>query len=69
MRCKRWIAHAVLTRVEETINQYTRTKIELEHLKKHKVGSWKTCCVEGLLFDFNSRVRAQANIKRVSKAE
>lgn len=37
MKCKRWIALAVLSRVEDTINQYTRTKSELEHLKKHKV--------------------------------
>jgi hypothetical protein len=37
MKCKRWIAHAVLSRVEDTINQYSRTKMELEHLKKHKV--------------------------------
>ena len=47
MRCKRWIAHAVLSRVEETINQYTRTKIELEHLKKHKVGRGKHVFLKG----------------------
>lgn len=37
IKCKRWIAHAVLARAEDTLNQYTRTKSELQHLKKHKV--------------------------------
>jgi hypothetical protein len=36
-KCRRWVAHAVLSRVEDTLNQYARTKLELEHLKKHKV--------------------------------
>ena len=64
MRCKRWIAHAVLSRVEETINQYTRTKIELEHLKKHKVGRGKHVLLKGYaLISIHVCVRRQISRK------
>jgi hypothetical protein len=75
MKCKRWIALAVLSRVEDTINQYIRTKSELEHLKRHKVTDAnffflfesKTGTVGSDFLDSLSVL--QANIKRVSKTE
>ena len=80
IRCKRWITHALVSRVEDTINQYLRTKVELEHLKKHKVESviyaalnmaiLLCMLLSGADFLRSLSLRLlQANIKRVSKDE